>query len=221
MEVTSPRWRRLRGETLAGFPLSVHETYHLTDRDVVEVDGIWRTRVDRTLVDLGASVALGHLDVATVTLAIQDAIRRNLTDIPRLETTFARLAQHIRFGAREFREAIDRFQPVLADAESPPEIKVGLALLAAGFKVVPQYELKLSAGWTVRLDFFVPEVNRGVEVSPDCTHGGLVQKRYDAVRALRVRRLHGIESSVVTDEEIDNGCRELLALLHTLRRAAA
>ena len=103
----------MRGEKLCGFELVVHESLHLCERDVVEIDGIWRTRVARTLVDLGTSVALGHIDGTTVTVAIQDAVRRNLTDLAQLESTFARLAPDIRIGARQFREALDEYQPVL------------------------------------------------------------------------------------------------------------
>jgi predicted transcriptional regulator of viral defense system len=221
VEIASPRWRRVRGETIAGFPLVVHESYHLTERDCVEVDGIWRTKVDRTLVDLGASVYLGHIEPETLALAIQDAIRRNLTDVAQLETTFARLAPHIRVGAPQFREALDSFQPVLAGTESPPEEIVGRALIAAGFTVVPQHYVKLSDTWTARIDLYLPEFNRGVEVSPYSTHGGMLQMQYDTVRTLRIRRLHGIEISTVSDEEIDRGCPELIALLRTLRSAAA
>ena len=117
--------------------------------------------------------------------------------------------------------ALDRFQPVLADTESTPEIKVGRALIAAGFTVVPQHELKLSPNWTVRIDLYLPELHRGVEVNPDCTHGGAVQRQYDIARALRIRRLHGIEIDEVSDKEIDHGCPELIAMLRTLRRVAA
>ncbi len=186
----------------------------------MELDGIWRTRVPRTLVDLGGSVALGHIDAETLVLAIQDAVRRNLTDIAQLEATFSRLAPHIRIGGRQFREALDHFQPALASTESAPEIRVGRALINAGFQVVPQYELVLSPGWTVRLDLYLPEFHRGVEVNPFCTHGGALQTQYDIARSLRIRRVHGIEISVVGDDEIDNGCPELIALLRTLRRAA-
>ncbi|HEY3834438.1 MAG TPA: type IV toxin-antitoxin system AbiEi family antitoxin domain-containing protein [Acidimicrobiia bacterium] len=220
VEVASPRWRRVRGDAIAGFPLVVHESYHLTARDIVEIDGIWRTRADRTLVDLGASVALGHLELETLVFAVQDAVRRNLTDIAQLEATFARLAPHIRLGAREFRAPLDSFQPVLASVDSPPEVRVGRVLLAAGYRIVPQYELKLGPRWTVRLDFYLPDVHHGVEVSPFSTHGGAKQREYDIARALRVRRLHGIEISVVGDDEIARGCPALISMLHTLPRAA-
>ncbi|HEY1738408.1 MAG TPA: type IV toxin-antitoxin system AbiEi family antitoxin domain-containing protein [Acidimicrobiia bacterium] len=221
VEIASPRWRRVRGRTLCDFDLVVHESLHLSERDVVEVDGIWRTRVPRTLIDLGTSVALGHIEGATLTLAIQDAVRRNLTDVSQLEATFARLAPDIRIGARQFRAALEQYQPVLADAESSPEIKVGQVLIHAGFKVVPQYELKLSPNWTIRIDLYLPEFNRGVEVSPDCTHGNAVQRQYDIARALRIRRVHGIEIDEVSDDEIDRGCPELVAMLQTLRHPAA
>ena len=121
-------------------------------------------------------------------------------------------------------DALDRFQPVLDDTESTPEIKVGRALLTAGFKVVPQYELKLSLGSTVPENRPLPslDVNRGVEVNPDCTHGGAVQRQYDISRALRIRRLHGIEIDEVSDDEIDlaEPVPELIGLLRTLRRTA-
>jgi hypothetical protein len=220
VEIASPRWRRVRGDGLGGYELVVHESLHLSERDAVELDGIWRTRVARTLVDLGASVALGHIDADALVLAVQDGVRRNLTSVEQLEATFARLAPQIRIGGREFRAALDAYEPVLAGTESPPEVKVGRALLRAGFEVVPQYELKLGTNWTVRLDFFLPEFVRGVEVSPFSTHGGRLQKQYDIARTLRIRRVHGIEISEVGDDEIDNGCRELLGLLRTLRAAA-
>lgn len=124
-------------------------------------------------------------------------------------------------GAREFREALDRYQTVLENTESRPEIKVGQALLRAGFRVVPQFELKLSSTWTVRIDLYLPEFERGVEVNPDCTHASTVPRQYDIARALRIRRVHGIEIDEVGDDEIDRGCPELIAMLRTLRSQAA
>ncbi len=220
VEVTSPRWRRLRGTKLAGFELAIHESSHLAERDVVEIDGVLRTRVARTLVDLGTSVAMGHLESATLTLAIQDAVRRNLTDLGQLERTCARLAPDVRIGSKAFRVALNRFQPVLAGTESPPEVRVGQALLEAGHRIIPQYELVLGPGWTVRLDFYLPDFHRAVEVNPFSTHGGAQQHQYDIARALRIRRIHGIELINVGDEEIQRGCPELLAVLRTIERAA-
>ncbi len=221
VEVASPRWRRARGSDVAGFELCVHESFHLSERDVVEIDGIPRTRVARTLIDLGTSVALGHIELEVLVLAMQDAVRRGLTDLEQLERTYERLAPEFRIGARAARRALDQFQPALSQTESPPEILVGRALLAAGYEIVPQYELSLSPTWTVRLDFYLSEFHRAVEVNPFSTHGGVRQHQYDIARALRIRTLHGIDISAVGDEEIARGCPELLALLATLRREAA
>ena len=86
VEVTAPRHRRMQ---LDG--VSVHESFFLTDLDVTYIDGIPVTRPARLLCDLALLVERGELRPDTFELAVQEAIRRNLVDIPRLWREWERL----------------------------------------------------------------------------------------------------------------------------------
>jgi hypothetical protein len=95
VEITAPRHRRMQ---LDG--VRVHESRFLTDLDVTYLHGIPVTRPARVLCDLGLLVERGELSPSTYELAFQEAIRRDLVDIPRVWREWERLGGTLRPGGR-------------------------------------------------------------------------------------------------------------------------
>ena len=100
-EVTCPRWRRARHDGLL-----VHETTALSDRDMTAVDGIPVTTIERTILDLAAVCSS-----FTVDLAIDSAIRRQLTNVDKLCAMLRRVGKRGRKGTKTLRR-------LLADRDS-------------------------------------------------------------------------------------------------------
>ena len=100
-EVTCPRWRRARHDGLL-----VHETTALSDRDRTAVDGIPVTTIERTILDLAAVCSS-----FTVDLAIDSAIRRQLTNVDKLCAMLRRVGKRGRRGTKTLRR-------LLADRDS-------------------------------------------------------------------------------------------------------
>ena len=92
-EITCPRWRRAQHPGL-----TVHETTALSLRDVTEVDGIPVTTVERTIFDLAAVRSR-----FTVDLAIDTALRQELTTLDELYAVVRRVGKRGRKGTKMLR----------------------------------------------------------------------------------------------------------------------
>jgi predicted transcriptional regulator of viral defense system len=92
-EVTCPRWRRTRHGALV-----VHETRALSERDVTTISGIPVTTAERTIFDLAAVCSK-----STVDLAIDTALRRELTTVDDLSALLRRVGKRGRKGTRKLR----------------------------------------------------------------------------------------------------------------------
>jgi hypothetical protein len=200
VEVTAPRHRRMQ---LDG--VTIHESYFLTDLDVTYIDRIPVTRPARLLCDLALLVERGELRLHTYELAIQEAIRRNLVDIPRLWREWERLGGVRRPGGRTVADALNRYIPPLRNPDTRPEARLLQILRAAGLpEPVPQFRVALSRTRIARLDFAWPDEKLYCEFDPYKWHGGRDRYMYGATRRLRLEMLgwHGVP---VTDDELDVG----------------
>jgi hypothetical protein len=201
VEVTAPRHRRMQ---LDG--VRVHESRFLTDLDVTYLHGIPVTRPARVLCDLGLLVERGELSPSTYELAFQEAIRRDLVDIPRVWREWERLGGTLRPGGRVVQAMLQSFVPPIRKPETTPEMRLLQLLRAAGCpEPVPQYRVQLSATREVRLDFAWPESKIYCEFDSFKWHGGRDRYMSGAVRRLRLEGL-GWRGVQVTDDELDAGC---------------
>jgi len=208
VEITAPRHRRMQ---LDG--VRTHESFYLSDLDVTYIDGIPVTRPARVLCDLGLLVERGELRASTYELAFQEAVRRNLVDIPRVWREWERLGGSFRPGGRVVQEMLLSFVPPMRKPESTAEIRLLHLLRAAGLpEPVPQYRVQLSARREVRLDFAWPEQKLYCEFDSFKWHGGRDRYMLTARRRLHLEGLgwHGVQ---VTDEELDNGARLATGIL--------
>jgi hypothetical protein len=110
-EITCPRWRRAQHPGLA-----VHETRALSLRDVTEVDGIPVTTVERTIFDLAAIRSRFSVD-----LAMDAALRRDLTTIDELCALVRRVGKRGRKGTKLLRGLLSERDANYVPTESERE----------------------------------------------------------------------------------------------------
>jgi len=215
VEVTHLRWHRSQAEGIV-----VHETKYLGEIDVYEDGPLLVTTTARTIIDLGCSVSMGHLDQPTLRLAIQEAMRRNLVSIDRLRETADRLGAERRRGTREIEAALAAFDAQGQRCDSVAELQLLAILRDAGFdNVVTQFRVERGNGRFYLLDTYLPDFQIAPEFDPYKFHGGRPDYMKMANRTLELAQ-HGITRWAVTDDELDAGCPNLLAALRAASRLA-
>jgi len=112
VEIMCPRWQRTRHDDLV-----VHETRVLTDDDRTTMDAIPTTTVERTIFDL-ATVCSQF----TIELAIDNALRRELTSLDGLGRLLLRVGKRGRKGTRLLRGLLAERDPSYAPTESEREL---------------------------------------------------------------------------------------------------
>ncbi|MFN8025872.1 MAG: hypothetical protein U0W40_05790 [Acidimicrobiia bacterium] len=204
-EVTCPRWRRARHQGLV-----VHESNRVDDCDVTTVDGIRCTTVVRTIFDLCSCVG-----PVTIDLAIDAALRRDLTSIGALSEARDRLATKGRRGGRRFRDALA--SRALGPAhESAPERLVGRALVAAGLpEPVAQHVVRFEGQFVARVDLAYPELKIAIEYDSYEHHTGKVALVRDSARRNALAAV-GWTVLSATAADVRNGCRQLARDLRRL-----
>lgn len=145
----------------------VHRTGDLAPFEVSEVDGICCTDPTRTLVDLGAVVGDDVLE-----RALESALRRRLTSLPRLEWRLSQLAKRGRPGPASLSRVMDRRPVGVAPTESDLETRFVQCLRAAGVaEPVRQHRVRLPDGGLARLDLAYPGAMLFVELDGWESHG--------------------------------------------------
>ncbi len=207
VEITCPRWRRAQHDGLV-----VHESRALSELDITTVDGIPVTTVARTLFDLAAVRRS-----LTVDLAIDNALRRELTDVAELRTTRDRLARRGRRGSQSFRQLVaDR-----SEAERPTESERERLLLRMlerhGFEApVRQFEIFDDTGtFVARPDFAYPARKIAIEYDSYQEHTGKIALVRDSARRNAMVAL-GWAPITATQDDLRRGGDDLAA---ALRRA--
>jgi very-short-patch-repair endonuclease len=177
-----------------------HRSKDLAAFEVVEVAGIRCTDATRTLCDLGAVE-----DEPAVERALESALRKGLTSLPRLRWRAEALARPGRSGPRALLRVLDarpahaaptgseletRFHQCLRDQEVPEPER--------------QHVVRLRTGGTARLDFAWPGPRLFAELDGAGSHDGWEARRRDmrrqtAVVALGWRPLRFTWDEVVHD----------------------
>ena len=164
VEITCPRWQRARHDGLI-----THERPADLLDDVVLVQGIPCTSVERTLFDIAA---LGR--TRTLELAIDSALRRELTSVDSLIHTGKRLCRRGRIGSALFRAAVATRERSAPLPGSEPERLLAMALVEQGLAQPElQYVVRDPDGaFVARVDLAYPEDRILIEYDSYQEHSG-------------------------------------------------
>lgn len=176
VEVTALRHRRRKPTAVTW-----HESFHLTDRDVSLIEGIPCTRPVRTFLDLGVVLSPDALESV-----LNEGIRRNLLSVPAILRRLEEFGPR-RPGSRVVKAVLDRQVKNRRPPESVLETRFLQLVRSAGLREpVPQYEVTLTDGSVVRLDFAYPHRMVGVELDGALYHSGERAERRDRRRDTRL-----------------------------------
>jgi predicted transcriptional regulator of viral defense system len=208
VEITCPRWRRARHDGLL-----VHETTRLSLRDVTTTDAIPVTTVERTIFDLCAVTSS-----TTADLAIDNALRRGLTDLATLERLLRRVGGRGRPGTQRFRALLQDRSPNLALTDSERERLLLRMLRRHGFpSPIPQFEIRDDDGRLIaRPDFAYPDRKIAIEYDSYQEHTGKVALVRDSARRNAIVA-RGWAPIAATAEDLRRGGHQLASDLRMAR----
>jgi len=211
VEITCPRWRRTRHVGLV-----VHESTRLEGAEITMVENIRCTTVERTIFDL-----CSFAGSATIDLAIDAALRCQLTSLNALHETHDRLATRGRRGGLRFRAALNT-RTGAAPHESAPERLVARALVSAGLdEPSPQHTVTTGDGrFVARVDLAYPDRRIAIEYDSYQEHTGKVALVRDSARRNALAAA-GWTVLSATAEDLRHGCRQLVRDLRQLLRDVA
>jgi very-short-patch-repair endonuclease len=168
VEVTAIRHRRRHlGDVLW------HESYHLTERDITEIEGIPCTRPVRTFLDLGVVLSADELETV-----LNEGIRRNSLSVSAIARRLEQLGP-LRRGTAVVRAVLGRHGPQRRAPESVLETRFLQLVRSAGLpEPLAQFQVHLGDGSAARLDFAYPSCNIAIELDGAAYHGaGAAQQR--------------------------------------------
>jgi very-short-patch-repair endonuclease len=212
IEITCPRARRARHDGVI-----VHESRVHDDDQLTIVEGIPCTTVERTLFDLAATRRLRTLD-----LAIDSALRRELTSLSTLRATADRVGKRGRRGTLEFRAALDARAPGDAVPESAPERLLADALVRRGLPA-PEFQFvvrDVAGAFVARVDLAYPEDRILVEYESFEHHTGRVALVRDSARRNALVELGFVVFSA-TAADLRDEARRLADSIRAVRRRGA
>jgi very-short-patch-repair endonuclease len=180
---------------------TIHRTKDVPARDVTVVQSLPVTTVHRTLVDLGAVC-----DLEVVELAVESALRRRITTVPRLERHLAASSQRGRRGPKTLRVVLRR-RGDRPPTDSHLETRFLQFLRRHGFPEPDRQErIYGDDGLIARVDFIYVERNLIVEVDSRTHHTRQLDwerdlRRRNALTSRGRRVLHVTESRLRSDPE--------------------
>jgi len=141
IQIRCRRWKRAHHAAIV-----VHETNLLAAVDRAVVDGIPVVSVERVLLDLAAT------SIGIAELALDDALRRRLTTVARLDGMVRRLSRQGRDGVGRLRPLVqERLAGGYRPTESVAESRVAAVLRRAGLPdPVRQHRLRTNSGAQLR-----------------------------------------------------------------------
>jgi very-short-patch-repair endonuclease len=146
----------------------LHRSDRLPASDKARLAAFRITSVSRTLIDLGSVVA-----EEVVEQALDDALTRGLTSIPRLRWRLQELGRSGRRGAGVLRKLLNSRAPGSRPSESTLETRV-MALLRSSRLPTPirQYEIREKGRVLARIDLAYPEQHLAIECDGYRYHSG-------------------------------------------------
>jgi very-short-patch-repair endonuclease len=163
VEITCRRWRRVQRSGLV-----VHESGAVDAADVTLLDAVPCMTVERTLLSLGAVAS-----AAVVEMAVDAALRRELTTLDGLHRLLRRLGRPGRDGVGVLRRVVERHSAEAGMTESVMETRLKQLLRRHGLAVPKfQYEVRAGHRFVARVDAAYPEHRIAIEYDSYEHHTG-------------------------------------------------
>ena len=192
----------IRRSSLEG--VIVHRVKKLPDCDVTYIRGVATTNASRTLVDLG-----GVADEETVELALEDALRRDLTSLPRLRWRIGDLCGRGRPGCATLRRLLEQREP-MPPTESALETKLARVIRKSDLPTpVRQFDIRNGGRFVARPDFAYPNAKVAVEADSFRWHSSRAAWERELQRRNDLQRL-GWQIVHVTKKDIDERADEVV-----------
>lgn len=203
VEITVPRRTNYRG-------IKVHFTQLLQPADVVTIDGFRVTSATRTLLDLA-----GVVEAEVLETALDDALRRGLTSIPRLRWTL-KVNSHRRRGVRLLSQLVMERDPKARPSESIFETRLLRLFKRAGLPLPKtQHEIKVGTSVVARVDFAYPELKLAIEADGLAYHSGRTRFQRDRTRYNQLTSL-GWSIIRITWEDLTQRPADIIALIRKM-----
>jgi very-short-patch-repair endonuclease len=210
-EIICRRWRRTKQDGLV-----VHETSALREDDVTEVDGIPVTTVEYTLMALGAVCR-----PSVVEIALDAALRRELTTLGAVSTLLDSLGKRGRNGVGVLRKVLERRDPLATLPESVMETRLRQLLRRHGLpEPVLQFEIRHEGRFVARVDAAYPERRIAIEYDSYEHHTGKLALVRDSGRRNALVAIDWQTISVTAEDIRLGGDRVVGHLRAALRRAS-
>lgn len=167
-----------RGRKAPAGWITLHRASRLEEADITTARRIRVTTPARTVADLCAVVQRDDLEPA-----LDDALRRGLTSLPRLRWTAKRLGGRGRPGARLLAELLRERGPGWTPPASRLEARVLALLRQAGLpEPSAQWEIRDNGILLARVDFAYPDSKLAIEADGYRYHSGRGAWQRDRVR---------------------------------------
>jgi very-short-patch-repair endonuclease len=187
--------------------LAVHQLGGFAPSDAAVVDAIPVTSPTRTLIDL-ASVL--HADVLEE--ALDEALRRRLTTVRRLQWRLAQLGTRGRQGAG----TLAKFAEARAGTRTPESrLETRFLRLLRRAKLplpVPQHEIRDHSSLIARVDFAFPDVGLAIEVDSHRWHSSRARWEHDLARRNALTSL-GWRIIHVTSTDLAGRANEIIRIV--------
>lgn len=196
--------------------ITLHRTSRLDRADVTVVGVLPVTTPTRTLADL-----CGVLGRHNVEPALDDALRRGLTSLPRLRWAADRLGGRGRTGARLLAELLRERHQGWTPPASRFESRVAGLLRKAGLPPpVPQYEIRDRGKLLARVDFAYPDAMVAIEADGYRYHSGRAAWHQDRIR-LNALSMRGWLVLHLTWDDLEARTKEVITEIELALEGAA
>ncbi|MGH2811917.1 MAG: hypothetical protein ACRDI1_04300 [Actinomycetota bacterium] len=146
----------------------VHNTDFLPAKHVTKIGRLQVTNAARTLADLGAVVPEPRVGAA-----LDDALRRKLVTLARLQRVIEEMSAKGRNGVGVLRRLVDRRDPAQALPESVLEDRIFRAIVGAGLPPpVRQHRVQVRGETLARIDLAYPPARVAIEADGYRYHSG-------------------------------------------------
>ena len=191
--------------------ISLHQGIPLPKSDYHRMNGMLVTTATRTLVDLASRLTEEQLEIA-----VDDAFRRRLTTLRRLEKQAQECTGQGRAGSGSVRKVLDARRGS-KHKDSGLETRIARALAKAPIaKPMPQYKILDGRKVVARVDFAWPQAKIALECESYEFHSGRTAWKLDVTRLNEVTSLGWIVQRG-TNEDADDPTALVRRLQRLLR----